>query len=89
MSEEFAFDLAQVEAAVVSYEVYGFIEYLFEKPPVIRNRCNTDGRHRMTIVMVNLGNRNVKAAFESLDYAFNDMPFVLEAAYAEKMQLNC
>lgn len=78
-----------MEAAVVPDEVDGFIEDLFEKPPVVCDRCNPDDRCRFTIVMVNFSNRDIEAVFEPLDDAFYDMAFILEAVYAEQMHLNC
>ncbi len=89
MSKDFSFDLADVEAAVISDKADSLIELLLNKTPVIRHRCNADKGCCLAIVAIDLGDRDVAAAFQSFDNTFDDVAFILEAVYAEQVQLNC
>lgn len=89
MSKDFSFDLAEVEAAVISDKRDSLIELLLNKTPVIRHRSNADECCRFTVVAIDLGDRDVVAAFQSFNDAFDDVAFIFEAVYAEQMQLSC
>jgi hypothetical protein len=89
LSEDFSYNLANVKAAVISHKANNLIKLLLNETSVIRHRSDADERCRFTVVAIDLGDRDVVAAFQSFDNAFDDVAFILQAVYAEQVQLNC
>jgi hypothetical protein len=83
--KDFSFDCAEVEAAVISDKRDGLIELLLKKTSVIRHNSDADKGGSLTVVEIDLGDRDIIAAFQSFNDAFDDVAFILEAVYAEQV----
>jgi hypothetical protein len=70
--ERFPFDCPQIEAAVVTHKSYNGFELAVDKRIVIARHCDTNGGDKLAVVVLNLGNGNIKPALQPADYALDD-----------------
>jgi hypothetical protein len=79
--EGFAFDLSEIEPAVVAHKIKNSIELPVDEVGLITDNRNTDNCRILAVLMVNFRDRDIKSALEPPDKAFNDAPLSLERGY--------
>jgi len=73
--------LAEVKSPVLSHKINDFVKLPVYQPTIVADHRHRNNRRAFTVLMVNLGDRDIEPALQSPDYAFDDAPLSLERAY--------
>ena len=85
----FAFDCAEVEAAVVSHKSYDGFELTLDKGVVVADDGDAEGGDDFAVVVLDFGDGDVEAALQAADNAFDDAALILERFDTVQMQVCC
>ena len=83
-SEGFAFDVSEVESAVIPHKIEHRIERLLDEAGLIANNCYPDHCNALAVLMVDFGYRDIEPALEPADKALDDTPLALEARHTNQ-----
>ncbi len=88
-SERFAFDLPEVEPSVIAHERDDGIELLVYELSVVSDDRYPDTSAGLTVLVIDLRDRDVEPALEPPDQTLDDTSFALERGYPLQRQLSC
>ena len=81
MSEGFSFDLSEIKPAVIAHKIQDRIELLVNELSIVADHSNTEHGDTFAVLVVHFRYRDIEAALEPTDEAFNDAPLALEGRY--------
>ena len=76
----FAFDVIEIESAVVSHKVGDGFELAFDETFIVADNGDAESGDFLTVVMVNFGNGGVEPALQPADDGFDDAAFFFQRA---------